>query len=167
MLTFSGKIENKYELVKNGEYEVILKLEWAKTLSGDACIQCVYQIRPDVEQEFKGRRVYDYIYKDAVSGDFDQRKINALLSVIEDAQHEFEDYDELVQYLNGSLLKVEIGTKAGDPSKGTKDKNTIKWWSSQPTSFKEYTEIKIQNEGSFDSSKVENKTEITDDDLPF
>ena len=54
-LQFSGKIESSYELIKAGEYELVLKMNWDKTMNGDKYISCCYTIRDDVAQEHQGR----------------------------------------------------------------------------------------------------------------
>lgn len=81
-LSFSGKNENSYELIKAGEYELVLKASWDKTMSGDKYISCCYTIREDVEQEHQGRLLFDGIYADA-NGVYDEKRINAILSTIE------------------------------------------------------------------------------------
>lgn len=56
MLHFDGKVENReYELITDGDYEVTLEAEWAKTKSGDQYINCKFTIRKDVDQKFGGR----------------------------------------------------------------------------------------------------------------
>lgn len=156
-LNFTGKVESN--LIKNGEYEVVLKVEWEKTMNGDKYMKCVYTIREDVEQEYVGRLVFDGIYCDE-KGVYDERKINAILSTIENPKCDFEDYDEVVQYLNGKLLKIEIGAKTS----GDKNKNVIKFWTAKPTNHPEYTHHIETVAGVIN---VSNQTEIEDEDLPF
>lgn len=163
-LSFTAKVETGYELIKAGEYEMILKLEWDKTLNGDKYMKGVFTIRDDVEQDHAGRLIFENIYAND-KGEFDERRINALLSTIENPKCDFEDYDELIQYLNGKLLRAEVGIKKANPDKPTeKDKNMVKYWTFKPTNYPEYTQ-KLQTATGF--TVVKNQTEITDEDLPF
>lgn len=163
-LQFSGKIENSYELIKAGEYELVLKMNWDKTMNGDKYINCCYTIRDDVAQEHQGRMVFDSIYADE-TGAYDQKRIDAILSTIENPKLDFEDYDELIQYLNGKLLKGEVSIQKANPEKGyAKDKNKIKFWTLKPTAYPDYTQ-KIETTQGF--AVYQKQTEITDDDLPF
>lgn len=163
-LSFSGKNENSYELIKAGEYELVLKASWDKTMSGDKYISCCYTIREDVEQEHQGRLLFDGIYADA-NGVYDEKRINAILSTIENPKLDFEDYDEIIQYINGKLLKGEISVVKANPEKGyEKDKNKIKFWTFKPTAYPEY-KMKVETSSGF--AVYQNQTEITDEDLPF
>lgn len=167
-LNFTGKNESAYELIKKGEYEVVLKVEWKNTLDGNRYISCVYTVRKDVEQEFGGRIVFDAIYANE-NGEFDAKRINAILSTIENPKCDFTDYDELIQYLNGKLLITEIDIRKANPEKeNERDKNKINFWRHKPTKHPDYKEeesIIVVGEGK--ELNVTKVTEISDEDLPF
>lgn len=162
-LQFTGKNQNSYELIKPGEYEFVLKMSWDKTLNGARYISCVYTIREDVAQEFQGRLIFDGIYADE-NGVYDQKRIDAILSTIENPKLDFEDYDEVIQYLNGKLLKGEVSIVKANPEKNTTDRNKIKTWTLKPTAYPDYT-MKIETAQGF--AVYQNQTVITDEDLPF
>ena len=168
-LNFTAKNESTYELIKKGEYEVILNVEWKNTLNGDRYISCAYTVRKDVEQDYGGRIVFDAIYADQDTGEFDARRINAILSTIENPKCDFTDYDELIQYLNGKLLITEIDIRKARPDKeNEKDKNKINFWCHKPTKhpeLKETESIIVIGEGKELTARTVN--EISDEDLPF
>lgn len=167
-LSFTAKNESTYELIKKGEYEVVLKVEWKNTMDGNKYISCAYTVRKDVEQENGGRIVFDAIYADA-NGEFDAKRINAILSTIENPKCDFNDYDELIQYLNGTLLITEIDVKQADPNKvGDKAKNKINFWKHKPTAHPELKDVdSVVLVGDGKELVAKNVTEISDEDLPF
>lgn len=115
MLHFDGKVqENKeFEPIAEGDYEVTLEAEWAKTKStNEPYINCKFRIRKDVEQKFGGRMVFDGIYKNPTTGEYRAEKINAILMAIPCAKMDFNDYDELIQYINGQNMIISIKTQA-------------------------------------------------------
>ena len=114
MLHFDGKVqENKeFELIEEGDYEVTLEAEWAKTkYSGEQYNNCKFTIRKDVDQKFGGRMVFDGIYKNKTTGEYNSSKINAILAAIPCAKMDFNDYDELIQYINGQNMIITIKTQ--------------------------------------------------------
>lgn len=159
-LHFTGEKENtEYQLITKGTYEVVLNCEWRKnTNNNEPYINCIFTIRTDITQDFGGRKVFDAIYKSKTTGEFLSSKINGLLSVIPNAQHDFEDYDELIQYLNGKTMRVEVEIQKADTVNypNSKDKNVIKYLS--------YTPSQVNNPAIFDGIAVETE-EI--DDLGF
>ena len=132
-LSFSGKKES-LPLIQEGKYEVTLNMEWATTKNGDPYIKIVYKIRTECEQNEKGRLVFDAIYKSKKTGKYPDAKINAILSAIPNARLDFKDYDELMQYVNGANMIIEVETEKADPSNAlTQDRSAVKFWSNEPT----------------------------------
>nr|DAO54090.1 MAG TPA: Protein of unknown function (DUF669) [Caudoviricetes sp.] len=166
MLNFTGiKESNEFVLVDKGEYEVIVNLSWKKPISGgDPYINCAFKIRKDVDQKFGGRIIWDSIYKDKKTGDFQKNKINGLLSTIkeEERKKSFNDYDELIQYLNDKPMRVVIdlaNKDFNDPN--SEKKNIVKYMSYLPTNFPEVKNI--------DEQEIETKLPegFSLSDLPF
>jgi hypothetical protein len=133
-LNFTGKNDSTYELVEKGDYEVTLSCEWAakKSDPSEHYINCKFKIREDVEQSFAGRVVFDSIYKQGGTMDYNRAKINGLLSAIPRAKLDFADYDELIQYLNGQNMVVTIEIEPAN-AYHTTDKNIIKYLSYRPS----------------------------------
>lgn len=114
-LTFSNT--QTYDLIKAGTYEVELEASFRQVEStGRKYIACRFVIRKDLEQEFGGRSIIDKIWEDKVNpGTYDSRKLQKLLLVQgADGKYNFNDYEELVQHLNGFLLRITIVEKEPD-----------------------------------------------------
>lgn len=166
-LHFSGEVENnsgEFELVTPNTYEVVLNCEWKKTKSGDGYINCSFKIRKDVKQDFGGRIIFDGIYKTKKSGALQESKINAILSTVTDAKHDFEDYDELIQYMNDLEMQVDVDIEPADPSNpNSKERNIIKYCSYKPSC--------IVDEESSEAKEIEEAQEkieaVNNDDFPF
>lgn len=191
-LHFTGQVSTGFDPIEPNDYETTISLEYKKTQGGDLFINCKFAIRDDVEQDFQRRIVFDGIYKSKTTGEFSPQKINALLAAINanetTPKWDFEDYDELIQFVNGKNVKITVELVKGDPAQGTNDKNAVKYLSYQPTAFKESVVVEpitknsepvfttsVTNDGySFDLKKPEvsqpveaiQKDDILDD-LPF
>lgn len=156
-LNFTGVTDSNIELVEKGDYEVTLCCEWAKKQSDqEPYINCKFKIRDDVEQSFGGRQVYDAIYKQKGTEDFNKTKINGILSAIPRAKLDFEDYDELIQYFNGQTMIVSIDVEPAN-SYHSKDKNIVKYLSYRPSEVEDLPR---------DINDVE-MVEVESEDLPF
>lgn len=156
MLHFDGKVqENKeFEPIAEGDYEVSLEAEWAKTkTSGEPYINCKFTIRKDVDQKFGGRMVFDGIYKNKTTGEYNSSKINAILAAIPCAKMDFDDYDGLIQYINGQNMIISIKTQEaqGDyPARSVVEFCSYRTTEHLPT-----------------NSEKPTLTEVNEDDLPF
>lgn len=166
MLNFSEKREQTYSIIeKPGFYEMELKAEWAQTNQKVDYINCIFTVRDDVNQEFQGKFVYDGIYKQKNSDEFNYNKIRAILETQENPKFDFEDYDELIQYLNGLLLKAEVVIEeADDKVPNSKRRNTIKYLSYGKSKFPKKLTVTA-------TSRFEEKKDDVDvtfsDELPF
>lgn len=133
MLNFSGRTDEEYELIEKGDYEVILNAEWAKSKDQtQTYINCKFKIREDVEQDFGGRIIFDSIFKKKGTDEYNRSKINGLLSAIPDARLDFEDYDELIQYLNDQPMMISIDIEPANEYH-QKDRNVVKYLSYRPS----------------------------------
>lgn len=156
MLHFDVKVqENKeFEPIAEGDYEVSLEAEWAKTkTSGEPYINCKFTIRKDVDQKFGGRMVFDGIYKNKTTGEYNSSKINAILAAIPCAKMDFDDYDGLIQYINGQNMIISIKTQEaqGDyPARSVVEFCSYRTTEHLPT-----------------NSEKPTLTEVNDEDLPF
>lgn len=161
-LNFSGKIDSNYELIEKGDYEVTLQCEWAKKMSNpnELYINCKFKIREDVEQSFGGRFVFDSIYKQKGTSDYNKTKINGILGAIPRAKLDFEDYDELIQYLNGQNMVITIEVERANEYHST-DKNVVKYLSYRPSEVLAPVQDENEPEGWGDTMTM------IDGDLPF
>lgn len=165
MIHFDKTVEKKdFELIKEGRYEAILNAEWRKDFDGETIINCSYKIRKDVEQESKGRIVFDKIKKDK-NGVYHTGKINAILASIPNSRQDFETYDDLVQYMNDKLINIEVTIiKANPDYPNSRDKNGIKYYTSLPSQF---PELKEENVSFSTDNSSNNLPEVNEEDLPF
>lgn len=163
MIKFDSK-EN-YDLIDDNDYEVELKAD-IQTLpkSGRRVINCKFTIRKDVQQAFGGRSVFDNIWSDkSDNSKFDHIKIQKLLLTQdpEKGKFDFEDYEELVQFINGFLLRIHISKKEPDEYH-TEAYNEVKYLS--------YAKSQAQPKVLGGINREESNTtaiEIDDDDFPF
>lgn len=135
-LQFTAKLENNYELIKEGEYEFIVKADWKQTKDGNPYINFAFHIRKDVEQECGGRIIFDPLYRNKETGEFSPTRINGLLSAIPNVKTEFEDYDDFIQYINGQCMKARVGIRKANPEDtNSRDRNIIVFGSYRPSSI--------------------------------
>lgn len=115
MYEFSNKEE--YELIPEGDYEVILDSAEIKVPEGNGkrYINCKFLIRTDVEQPQKGRVVFDKIFENKDTNQFDHRKLQKMLLVQgPSGTYTFAGDEELVQFINGLLMNIHISKKEAD-----------------------------------------------------
>ena len=155
-LTFTGKTETSYPLVPKGEYEARLRVEKDKTKStGAEYIKVTSIIRDDIKQNIDGqggRLVFDGIYKNRGTDTYNENKINYILSAIPNAKLDFEDYDDLIKYLNGQIVKIVVEHERKDKENPDSElKNVVKKYLKSDLVFE----------------NVEQQYEVKDSDLPF
>ena len=161
-LEFTGKVEPMSSLIEEGTYEVTLNASWDETKAGAKYIKLVYTIRKDIDQNAQGRLVFDGIYKDRETGKFPKAKIDAILSTIptERQRLKFKNYDELMQFISGLNMKIEVETEKADPNKeGSKDRSKCKYLSQKPSD--------VGPTFVTDSAGVVEDTSVGKGDLPF
>lgn len=166
-LNFTGKNDSKYELIEKGDYEVTLQCEWAKKKNDPSklYINCKFKIREDVEQSFPGRLVFDSIYQQENTGDYNKTKINGLLGAIPRAKLDFEDYDELIQYLNGKNMIISIEVEKANQWH-SEDRNVVKYLSYRPSEVPMAT-VAEPAPKALVFNDDDDMTYVDDGDLPF
>lgn len=161
-LDFKGaKEKNDYEPVEKGVYEVVLTAEWKeKADKSGKYINCAFKIRDDIEQKHQGRLVFDGIYESKnKKGVYQPDKIEGILDTIPNANYQFKSYDDVIQYINGIPMKVEVLIEPADPEKpNSKDRNIIKYLSYRPSD---------KPLGANPFKDLKTKVEVSTEDLPF
>lgn len=159
--------ESRRKLVSKGTYETILSLEKRRTDNGKNYISLRHLIRDDVEQDFQLSSVYEKIWEDKENpGRFPTKKLNKILSVQgEKGKYNFDDIDEVLQFINGWNLRIGVGV--GEPDDyNDEEYNYVTFYG--PTKFPAQTlgEVKPVTH---DKPKFELKEENDDEDytLPF
>lgn len=125
----------EFELIEDGEYEVVLKAERRRTKNGEnEYLSLDYKVREDVDQPFKGRHVFEKFFKDKVYTDFfDFKRTNQIVITQPNFKQHFEDVDEVIQYLNG--MKLRIGIEKIYDDYLDKDVNKVVNYSYKPSRF--------------------------------
>ena len=170
-LSFSNKPE--YELLKEvKKQEVFIENAEIKRIerSQKQFISIKFRIRDDIEQENAGRIIFDTIWEERDNpGVFDTRKISSLLqSQGENGKYNFEDYDELVQYINGLSMIITIEVKPADDFRD-EPYNQVKYCSYKPSESKPKTlGASTNNINTQQSSlRASDVVYVDDTDLPF
>lgn len=182
-LHFTGQVTTGFDPIEPDDYETTISLEYKKTQAGDLFINCRFTIREDVDQDFQRRIIFDGIYKSKTTGEYSPSKINALLAAIntneDNPQWDFEDYDDLIQFLNGKNVKITVELQKADPNNpSSTDKNVVKYLSYRPTDFKatnfsatitQNNEPVFNNKQQEETKQEETKQEagFNPDDLPW
>jgi hypothetical protein len=148
---FDAKDVGGYELLKEGEYEAVIEAIEIKTLqSGKEKIGIKFRIRTDVEQEAKGRVVFEDIWKEKENPQyFNRKRLNQLLGT----QHlhdgmTFDGIESVLAVLKGGFVRIKVAVQFSEYRK--EDENKIAY-------YKTTTKP---------AQKIEKK-EIKDEDVPF
>ena len=135
-MSYEFSNERTFELIPEGDYEVILESAEIKysERTGTSWINCAFRIRDDVEQDCKGRLIYDNIFADKKKvGHYNEAKLHGiLLTQGKDGRYKFEDNDEIVQFINGMYMIIHIENKPADERNAT-PYNQVKFCSYKPT----------------------------------
>lgn len=160
-LHFTGEVqESEFALIEPGTYAVVMKAEFKKTKGGNDFINCSFQILKEFNSDWGGRLVFDGIYKSQQTGEFQRAKIDAILATIPNFKTDFDDYADLVQYINGTEMLIDIDIeKADDNVPNSKDRNIVKYLSYRP-----FDKAQVKSAPTKEQPKVE---QLSDDELPF
>lgn len=175
-LHFTGEVqETAFALIEPGYYAVTMSAEFKKTKGGSDFINCAFKIMKEYDNTWGGRIVFDGLYKSTQSGEFQRAKIDAILATIKNFKNDFEDYEELVQYINGTEMIVYIDIEKADENVPTsKDRNVIRYLSYKSLEDnlglikkQEKAETKVTTK--VETAKEETKKDEIDepDELPF
>lgn len=164
-MSYEFSNERTYELIPEGDYEVILEnaeIKFSKT-SDASWINCAFRIRDDVEQGCQGRLIYDNIFQDKKKqGHYNEAKLHTiLLTQGKEGRYKFEDNDEIVQFINGMYMIIHIENKPAD-ERNANPYNQVKFCSYKPTNNP------IQEGfGSQPTLSQQYSGDVDNDDLPF
>ena len=122
---FDAKDVGGYELLKEGEYEVVIETIEIKTLqSGKEKIGIKFRVRSDVEQDAKGRIVFEDIWKEKENPQyFNRRRLNQLLGT----QHlkdgvVFEGIEGIIEVLKGAYVRIKVAVQFSEYRKEDENK---------------------------------------------
>lgn len=141
---------NDYELLKEGEYEVVIeKIEKRTTPSGKEKLSITYRVRDDIEQQYKNRVLFEDIWKETANPEYyNRRRLNQLIGTqgVEKGT-DLGGIEDVINLLVGAKLIAVVGVSFDEYQ--NKDINRIKFYKS--TNFKDKVIA----------------PEITENDLPF
>lgn len=149
--------ENNYGLIPAGTYEANLTIEKKYHESTNReFISLKWIIRDDVEQGSHNRRVLESIWEDRDNpGRFPTKKLSKILSIQgKTGRYNFDDIDEVLQFINGWNVRIGIGIGKPDDYH-TDEYNFISF----------YGATKYPNQTL--SSNKENSVDISSVELPF
>jgi hypothetical protein len=170
------------ELVADGWYEVILDKAEIRTSkrTNNTYINLQFKIRDDVEQAYKGMFVYDIVGHDRAKPElFDMRKLRNLIftqSKVKGFNPVFRSDDEVVQFLNGIYLKINVvkvaaqdnfPAKNGIASGGYKASDFLPKTIGEPVTAPTTTASTTATTAKKEDGKNLDSIDVVDDDLPF
>lgn len=119
------EVKEQSELVADGIYEGVIKMEMRTSLAGKNYISIQVRIRDDIEQGFKNRVIFDMITKDKNNeNEFVKWKVFKILKAIDCPNNkEFGDYEEYMDFVTGKFLRIKVGNKLDNYA--NKNKNYI------------------------------------------
>lgn len=168
------KVEEKseFDIIDEGTYEVVLeKIDPVKTSIKNGkttrYMTVTFVIRSDVDQKFQKRKIWYTIFGRDGDAAFNFNAINSIIVTQEgrpDYKRHFKSLDEILQYLIGLHLRLDIGVEFNQ-FKG-KDDNVIVDDSFKPSVWDTEEHPVVEKSPVSDSKNLED-LEITDDDLPF
>lgn len=169
--TRAKESQSGFGLIAAGDYEVMaVEGKWHDEARKTPRANFTFVVRSDVEQEFKGRKVFHDFYVSR-----DPEKVETSLGFIERFNLEigvpdgveFATQQEWINYVLGKPVKANIGVREYNG----KEYNTIKWFNE--SEFKEVSAQATQQPNSSASlpsaqtQEAPSTIDISDDDLPF
>lgn len=170
----ANETKGSFGLITTGDYEVMaIEGKWDDPTDQTKTPRAnfTFVVRSDVDQEFKGRKVFHDFYISR-----DPEKVETSLGFIERFNLElgvpdgveFATQQEWINFVLGKPVKARIATKEYNG----KEYNEIKWFNE--SSFKQVsaqaTQTPAQNAGTALPSTTQEapgSIDISDDDLPF
>lgn len=161
---------NEYSLLQAGKRECILEeiVEKEPKNGGSKYLNLKWRIRDDVEQPDAGRVIFESFFKDKETNDYRTSQIGSLLRAQgkkkeEGGTYDFEDYDELMQFVTG--MKVELEITLNDPDEYHDETyNQVKYCSYKPTKHAPAT---LGEPVDSNLNKSPKTGDIEQEDLPF
>lgn len=145
--------------VKDGEYEATVERMVERTSrNGSRSISIQFRIRSDVEQEEKGRVVFDDIWAEKDHPEYyNRRRINQLLGALKCPDGmEFQSASDVAQWCTGGQVIVDVRNEEDEWQGEKKNRTRVKFY--MPTKHGP------KALGAPDSQGIE---PLSEDDLPF
>lgn len=155
-MAYTYNEEKEFKLLNEGDYECILESMEETTIptTGTQKLSLKWKVRDDVEQEGKGRTVFEDIWKEKENKQYyNQKRINRLLGAVGNVQEgqEFAGIDDVIKHCVGAYVICHIAVE--HDTFNDKDVNRVKYYKSSENKPKEIGSPEL--------------TQVPDDDLPF
>lgn len=156
------KTDYQIELVKEGEYEAqIIKAELLAAETGTKYMNITYRIREDVEQEHQGEVVYDKLWQNKTTGEYNMRRFNNICKSAGIPEGtSFANENAFLEAIVGKTIVINVAVVFDDYRQ--QDQNTILYYRSSKVGFKTVDNAQTTKPASATAPAPED-----DDDLPW
>ena len=160
------KTDYQIELVKEGEYEAqIIKAELLAAETGTKYMNITYRIREDVEQEHQGEVVFDKLWQNKTTGEYNMRRFNNICKSAGIPEGtSFANENSFLEAIVGKAIVVNVAVVFDDFRQ--QDQNTILYYRSSKVGFKTVNNAPTQTQTTKPVSAPAPAPE-EDDDLPW
>ena len=176
-MNFTEYASSANTIVDAGKYEVVLSASIKKTKDGSSdYLQLMFRIRDDVNQKYNdgSTAIFHKIYRDKNDNQwFDLPQVASILftqkDIRTDFHTEFSEVDELIQYINGISLAVDVTKEYDEYFEQETNKVKFARWNS-PYHKTEHGQYVPKQKTVPTSAPVTANTEkvaVNEEDLPF
>lgn len=130
------KTNYQARLIEKGDYEVIIvKAELLQAETGTKYMNLSMKIREDVEQDFQGEMLYERLWQNKTTGEYNLRRFNNICKSagIPEGTN-FENENEFLKEIEGKVFQVNVAVVYDDYRQ--EDVNTILYYHSTEKPFK-------------------------------
>lgn len=148
------KTNYQVDLIKEGEYEAqIIKAELLAAETGTKYMNIAFEIREDVDQEHQGEIIYDRLWQNKTTGEYNMRRFNNICKSAGIPEGTtFANEKEFFEAIVGRPIIINVAIVFDDYRQ--QDKNTILYYRTSKVGFKTV-------------NKTPTQTTDTDDDIPW
>lgn len=156
------KTDYQIELVKEGEYEAqIIKAELLAAETGTKYMNITYRIREDVEQGHQGEVVFDKLWQNKTTGEYNMRRFNNICKSAGIPEGtSFANENAFLEAIVGKTIVINVAVVFDDYRQ--QDQNTILYYRSSKVGFKTVDNAQTTKPVSATAPAPED-----DDDLPW
>lgn len=145
----------EYEQIKDGEYEVEIESieETEIPTTHTPKLKFVYTIRSDVEQNFKGRKIFEDRFKLKDTHDYNKKRLRQIVGATKRAEptQAFPTLKDVLDFLVGKQVVVNV--KNEDDSYNGKTRTKLN--------------VKFYKESQHKPQTLSTQVDLNDDELPF
>lgn len=151
-LDMSGETTNEFEDIKDGEYEVEIEsaVETEIPTTHTPKVKIVYTIRNDIDQDFKGRKIFDDWFKSKTTHDYNKNRFKQLIVATKRAEPNqvFHNLKDILDFLVGKQVVVVVKNEDNSWNGQTRTRLNVKYWKEsqhKPTSLEENVDVDMSD----------------------